>query len=78
MCVGKARSLTYSLAPEKMFDSGRLRPFPNIRLGPKDFLGTHPLAHYENLQIMAVKSFITLVPGVNVIKLFTAVIYGFY
>ncbi len=43
----------------------------NNRLGWKGLPGANALAHYENSQLMAVKSFITLDPGVNVIKLFS-------
>ncbi len=32
--------------------------------------GTNTLAYFENLSAMAVKSFITLAPGVGVVKLF--------
>jgi hypothetical protein len=42
----------------------------NIRLGWKSLPGTNALAYYEHLKITAVKSFITLAPGVNVIKRF--------
>ncbi len=39
----------------------------NIRLGWKGISGTNTLAYYEHSQIAAVKSFMTLGPGVNVI-----------
>jgi hypothetical protein len=41
-----------------------------IRLGWKGLLGTNTLAYYENSQIMDRKSFITLGPVVEVLKLF--------
>jgi hypothetical protein len=41
-----------------------------IRLGWKGLPGTNTLAYYENLLITDRKSFITLDPGVNFIKLF--------
>jgi hypothetical protein len=42
----------------------RLNALPtNIRLGWKCLPRTNALAFYKNLQIMAVKSFITLTPG---------------
>ena len=57
---------------------GRLPALPtNIKLGCKGLPGTNTLAYYENPFITAVKIFIRLDPGVNVIKLFTVVIYGF-
>ena len=52
--------------------------FPSdIRLGWKGLPGTNSLAYYERSYLTAVKSFITLRPGPNVIKLFMSVIYGF-
>ncbi len=57
-----------------MFVRGKLA---NIRLGWKGFLGAKTLAYCENSQLRAVKSFITLVTGDNIIKHFTAVIYKF-
>ncbi len=42
----------------------------NIILGWKGLPGTNALAYYEKAQLTAVKSFITLAPGPNVIKLF--------
>jgi hypothetical protein len=48
-----------------------------VRIGWKSLSGTNVLAYYKNSYIMAVKSFITLGPGANVIKLFMFVIYGF-
>jgi len=38
-------------------------------------LETNSLAHYKHLLITDVKSFITLGPGLNFIKLFTSIIY---
>jgi hypothetical protein len=67
MFEGKARSLTYSGAPE------RLALPANIRLGWKGLQGTNTLAYYEDSQITSVKSFIILGPGDSVIKHFTAV-----
>jgi hypothetical protein len=50
---------------------GRLLASPtNISLGRKILPGTNTLAYYENPQITDEKSFITLPPGVKVIKLF--------
>ncbi len=58
---------------------GRLVTLPtNIRLGWKDLPGTSTLAYYELSQITVIKSFKTLGPGANVMKLFTAVIYKYY
>jgi hypothetical protein len=42
-----------------------------IRLGWKGLPGTNTLAYYENSLITDRKSFITLGPGGNVIKLFS-------
>ncbi len=42
----------------------------NIRPGWKGLPLRNALAYYEKSQLVAVKSFITLAPGVNVIKLF--------
>ncbi len=50
---------------------GKLLALPtNIILGWKSLPGTNTLAQYENSYITAVKSFITLSPGANVIKKF--------
>ncbi len=49
----------------------------NIRLGWIDLSGTTTIANYKHSQITAVKSFITLGRGSNIIKLFTSVIYIF-
>jgi hypothetical protein len=38
---------------------------------------TNTLGYYENSQIRAAKSFLTLNPGANLIKLFTVIIYRF-
>jgi hypothetical protein len=43
----------------------------NIRLSWKGLAGTNALAYYEKSSLKAVKSFITLATGVNVIKLFS-------
>ncbi len=49
---------------------GRLLASPtNIRLGWKGLPGTNTLAYYENLQIMAVKSFILRAPGLRLTNL---------
>jgi len=37
----------------------------NIRLGWKGLPGTNTLAYYENLQLTAVKSFITFAPALS-------------
>jgi hypothetical protein len=50
-------------APERL-----VALLPNIRLGWKGLPGTNTLAYYENLLIMAVKSF-RLAPGVVFTKL---------
>ncbi len=41
-------------------------------------MGTNVLAYFASASVMKIKSLITLTPGTNVIKLFTAVIYEFY
>ncbi len=41
-----------------------------IRIGWKGLLGTYTLAYYANSKIRTVKSFITLGPRVDLIKLF--------
>ncbi len=57
---------------------GRLLAIPlNIRLGWKDLPVTNTLAYWKYFQISAVKSFITLIPGANAMKLITAVSYAF-
>ncbi len=70
MFVGKAERTQVkhlSDAPLK----GRLLALPtNIRLGWKGLPGTNILAYYEKSQLTAVKSFVTLAPGVNAIKLY--------
>jgi hypothetical protein len=49
---------------------GRLLALPtNIKSGWKGLPDTNALAYYENSKITPVKSFITLVPGVNFINL---------
>jgi hypothetical protein len=45
---------------------------PNIRLGWKRLSWTNSLGYYENFVSYGQKSFITLAPGLNVIKLFYA------
>jgi hypothetical protein len=47
----------------------------NNIVGWKGLPGTNTLAYYELSQIRYVNGFITLGPGVNLIKLFTVVIY---
>jgi hypothetical protein len=55
---------------------GRLGALPiDNRLGWKGLPGTNTLAYYENSKIMAVKSFITLAPGVNVIRALNFITY---
>jgi hypothetical protein len=49
----------------------------NVRQGWKSLQETNTLAYYENPKIADLKSLLTLVVGVNVIKLFTGVIYEF-
>ena len=48
-----------------------------VRKGLKSLPKTNDLAYYENSEITDVKSFITLGPGVNVMKRFSSVIYEF-
>jgi hypothetical protein len=49
---------------------GRLLALPtNIRQGWKGLLGIYALAYYEKSSLTAVKSFITLATGLNLIKL---------
>jgi len=47
----------------------------DFRLGWSGLQETNTLTYYKNSQITAVKRFITLGSGPNIIKLFTAVIY---
>ncbi len=50
----------------------RLLALPaNIRLDWKGLPGTKALAYYKTLSISAVKLIITILPGVNLIKLFS-------
>jgi len=57
-----------------MFHLDRLLPYSkNIRLGWKGLTGANTLAYYENSQFTDRKSFITLDPGDDVIKLFSTV-----
>jgi hypothetical protein len=49
----------------------------NIRTCRRCLLGTNTLAYFKHFLIMTVKSFITLMPLANVIKLFTALSYEF-
>jgi hypothetical protein len=49
----------------------------NVRQGWKSLQETNTLAYYENPKIADLKSFLTLAPRANVIKLFTDVIYEF-
>ncbi len=71
MFVGKAGAYPsekhLSDAPRK----GRLLAFPtNITLGWKGLPGINALAYYEKSSLTAVKSFITLATGLNLMKLF--------
>jgi hypothetical protein len=63
MFVGKARSLPYNGHAK----GASLRSAPalpaNISLGWQNLPGTNAQAYYENVLLMAVKSFITLAPG---------------
>ncbi len=43
----------------------------NIRQSWKGLTGTNTMAYYKCSEITAVKSFIVMTPGVNVIKLFS-------
>jgi hypothetical protein len=55
---------------------GRLLVFPaNVRLDWKVIASTNTLAYLASSTVMKGKCFITLTPGANVIKLFTAAIY---
>ncbi len=57
---------------------GRLLASPtNIRLGWKGLPGTYALAYYKNLYLTAVKSFIALAHGTNIINLFCPYITDF-
>ncbi len=47
----------------------------NISLSCIGFPGTNTVAYYENSYITPEKSFITLGPGIEVIKLFVVIIY---
>ncbi len=49
--------------------------FTYIKVSRRDMSGRNTLAYHENLEIMAVKGFLTFGPGSNVIKLFMFVIY---
>jgi hypothetical protein len=51
-----------SETPSRCFTLGSAL-LTNNRLGWKGLLGANTLAYYENSQLMAVKSFITLVPA---------------
>jgi hypothetical protein len=53
-----------------MFVGKALALLSNIRHGWKGMPGTSTLAYYEQFKITHEKSFITLVPGVSIIKLF--------
>jgi hypothetical protein len=48
-----------------------------VTLGWKSLPGTNTLAYYENSKIVDKRSFKKLSPGACIIKLITAVIYGF-
>ncbi len=67
MFVGKVRVLLKSGAPKRFFT---LALCANIVLGWKGLPGTNTLAYYGHSYISDMKSFITLVPGPNVKKLF--------
>jgi hypothetical protein len=63
-----------SEAPSSVPLLGRLLTLTTtIRLGLECLPGTNTPACYENLKITDKKSFITLAPGVNLIKQFTFV-----
>ncbi len=72
--VGKAEAYP-SKAPFKWLHSGASPT--NIRLGWKGLHETNTVTYYELSLITSVKSFKTLTPGANVIKLFTSVINKF-
>jgi hypothetical protein len=71
--AGKASILPYSGAPERVIHSRKLRPYKQTFDEARKACQGQTLDHYEDLSITAVK-FITLCPGVCVIKLFTTVI----
>ncbi len=67
-----------SEAPFRRSTLGGLLALPtNFRLGWKGLPETNTLAYHEHSEIPVVKSFITLGPRANYIKLFLSVIYGF-
>jgi hypothetical protein len=68
MFVGKAKSTPLKGSFFYMLDLGRLQPFLQV-LGSAG----KALAYYKHSKITDVKSFITLGPGPDLIKLFTAV-----
>jgi hypothetical protein len=54
------------------------KPLPaNRRLGRKGLQGKNTLVKYGYLYITAIKSFITMTPEANVIKVILSVIYVF-
>ncbi len=70
MFLGKARSLPEYAASERCVNLTGSGPIAKIRLGWKGLPGTNILAYYEHLQILVIKTSITLSPGVNLIKAF--------
>jgi hypothetical protein len=75
MLVGEARSLFQRTTPDKMFHLGRLQPYSQtFILGWKSLPRTNTLAFYKNFVNYGRKFFITLGPGVCIIKLITAII----
>ncbi len=71
MYAGKAIRAFLSEARFKAPLSGRLQALTtNITLDCKGFPGENALAYYEHLKFLAVKFFVILGSGPNVIKLF--------
>jgi hypothetical protein len=65
----KAVSLPWSKASGASLGQA-LALFANIRLVSKDLPGTNTIAYYKHSLITTVKSFILLVPGVEVLNFF--------
>ncbi len=58
--------------------SGSTQVLTNVGLERKRMRVTNTLAYNSAIIITMIKSFIIQFPGANPIKLFTAVIYGFF
>ncbi len=78
MFVGKASAYLSGTPFRYPTLGGRLLVLPtNIRIGWKGLPRTNTLAYYEHSLIACVKSFITMGPGDNGIKILTAAIYKY-